>query len=206
MGGRFITIEGIEGCGKTTQIPMLRGYLETRGWQVTTTREPGGTPVAEAVRKLLLDPDAEQMTDDTELLLVFAARAAHLEQVIRPALEAGACVLCDRFTDATYAYQGGGRGIDDERIAVLEQWVQGRLRPDLTFILDVPVELGLARAGKRGAKDRFEREHLAFFQRVRDAYLTHAQRVPKRYRVVDGDASIDEVHAAMVEIIYETFG
>ena len=206
MGGRFITIEGIEGCGKTTQVPMLRGYLETRGRQVTSTREPGGTPVAEAIRELLLDPNVEQMTDDTELLLVFAARAAHLERVIRPALEAGAWVLCDRFTDATYAYQGGGRGIDDERIAVLEQWVQGRLRPDLTFILDVPVELGLARAGKRGAKDRFEREHLAFFQRVRDAYLTRAQRAPERYRVVDGDASIDEVHAAMVEIIYETFG
>ena len=184
MRGKFITVEGVEGAGKSTQLVFMRAALEALGQRVLLTREPGGAPLAEEIRALLLHWQ-EVIGTDAELLLLFAARAQHLQQVIRPALQAGVWVLCDRFTDASYAYQGGGRGVAPARIAALESWTQGELRPDLTFLFDLPVEQGLARAGKRSRADRFERETLAFFQRVRDAYLELAARCPERYRIVD---------------------
>ena len=197
MAGRFITLEGSEGCGKSTNLEHIRQYLEAAGKEVLLTREPGGTPLGESIRELLLDHRQSQMCDDTELLLMFAARAQHLAEVIRPALEAGKWVLCDRFTDATYAYQGGGRGIDTARIASLEQWVQGELRPDLTLLLDMPVAAGLSRAGERSAPDRFEREQLDFFERVRRAYLQLAESHPQRYRVIDASHPLEVVQQAL---------
>jgi dTMP kinase len=191
--GMFITLEGGEGAGKSTQLAYVRQRLEEAGLTLHVTREPGGTPLAERIRDLLLDHRQTAMADDTELLLMFAARAQHLAELIRPALAAGDWVLCDRFTDATYAYQGGGRGIDPARIAVLEDWVQGELRPDLTLLLDLPVATGMARANDRGELDRFEREQQAFFERVRAAYLAQAAREPGRYRVLDAAQSIEAV-------------
>lgn len=201
--GRFITMEGIEGAGKSSQVQAIRAQIEDRGHNVVVTREPGGAPISEHVRRLLLDPANTGMGDDTELLLVFAARAEHLHKVIRPALEAGSWVVCDRFTDATYAYQGGGRGISAERIAQLERWVQGSLRPDLTIILDVDPQTGLARAGRRGDQDRFEQESIAFYRRVRECYLQQAQANPARYRVVDASGSMQEVGAEIARILQE---
>lgn len=193
MRGRFITVEGGEGVGKTTNLEYIRRALEAAGLRVRVTREPGGTPLAEQVRGLLLDPLNKGMSADCELLLVFAARAEHLERVIRPALAAGEWVLCDRFTDATYAYQGGGRGLSQTRILELETMIQGDLRPDLTLLLDVPVALGLSRAGERGALDRFEQEQADFFERVRQAYLQRAASEPQRFRVIDASRSLAEV-------------
>ena len=201
FGGRFITIEGIEGSGKSTQLPYIKTLLESAGKNVVSTREPGGTAVGEALRRVLLDPSNEAMASDTELLLVFAARAEHLAKVIRPAIEQGQWVVCDRFTDATYAYQGGGRGIAESRIGLLEQWVQGGLHPDLTFLLDVSADVGLARAAARGAKDRFEREAEKFFARTRAAYLARAQRNPQRYRVIDAAAAVTAVQAEIATIL-----
>ncbi len=191
--GRFVTVEGIEGAGKSTQMDVIRRYLEERGIRVVMTREPGGTPLSEAVRTLLLDPDNRGMSSDTELLLVFAARAEHLHKVIRPTLESGDWVLSDRFTDATFAYQGGGRGIEAARIATLEEWVQGRLRPDLTLLLDVPVEAGMSRIAGRGQRDRFEREDREFFQRIRNSYLQRAAAEPQRFRRIDASAPVQQV-------------
>ena len=191
--GRFVTVEGIEGAGKSTQMDVIRQYLEERGISVVMTREPGGAPLSEAVRTLLLDPDNRGMSSDTELLLVFAARAEHLHKVIRPALESGDWVLSDRFTDATFAYQGGGRGIEAARIAILEEWVQGRLRPDMTLLLDVPVETGMTRIAERGKPDRFEREDRQFFQRIRDSYLQRAAAEPQRIRLIDARAPVQQV-------------
>ncbi len=191
--GRFVTVEGIEGAGKSTQMDVIRQYLEERGISVVMTREPGGAPLSEAVRTLLLDPDNRGMSSDTELLLVFAARAEHLHKVIRPALESGDWVLSDRFTDATFAYQGGGRGIEAARIAILEEWVQGRLRPDMTLLLDVPVETGMTRIAGRGKPDRFEREDRQFFQRIRDSYLQRAAAEPQRIRLIDARAPVQKV-------------
>jgi dTMP kinase len=176
MKGKFITVEGVEGAGKSTQAVFMRDYLEAVGQRAILTREPGGTGLGEQLRTLLLDHRDDGMAADSELLLMFAARAEHLARVIRPALENGDWVVCDRFTDATYAYQGGGRAIPGARIAVLEDWVQGPLRPELTLLLDLPVREGLARAGRRGLNDRFESEDLAFFRRVRSAYLDLAKR------------------------------
>lgn len=193
MSGLFITLEGPEGAGKSTNREYLAERLRERGVEVLLTREPGGTPLAERVRELLLTPSDEPMAADTELLLVFAARAQHLAQVIRPALMRGCVVLCDRFTDATYAYQGGGRGVPEARIAVLENFVQGELRPDLTLVFDLPVEVGLARAAARGRLDRFELEGRGFFEAVRQAYLRRAAAEPQRYRVVDAAQSLDQV-------------
>ncbi len=196
--GRFITLEGIEGAGKSAQIAGLADFLRTQGIDVVTTREPGGTPVAERLRALLLDPDAPPIGQLVELLLIFAARADHLERVILPALAAGQWVLCDRFTDSTYAYQGGGRGFDLERIARLETWVQGALRPDLTLILDVPPSVGLERARLRpGGTNRFEQEDLEFFTATRSAYLDRARACPERYRVVDATAPFDQVQTRL---------
>lgn len=201
MAGRFITIEGSEGAGKTTQLTFMRDFLERAGYPVTLTREPGGTELGEELRALLLGHRHDGMALKTETLLMFAARAEHLERVIRPALAAGQWVLCDRFTDATYAYQGGGRGLSMAQIAALEDWVQDDLRPDLTLLLDLPVAAGLARAGKRGPADRFERETVEFFERVRAAYRDRAQQHPDRYRIVDAAQSVAMVRAEVESLL-----
>lgn len=197
----FITLEGPEGAGKSTNRDYLAELLGSGGREVVLTREPGGTPLAERIREILLAPAAEPMAVDTELLLMFAARAQHLAQVVRPALARGALVLCDRFVDATYAYQGGGRGVPVERIATLEAFVLGDLEPDLTLVFDLPVEIGLARAARRGALDRFEQEQRAFFEAVRQTYLDRAQAVPARYRLIDASRSLAEVQAELRALV-----
>jgi dTMP kinase len=203
VSGLFITLEGPEGAGKSTNREYLAERLREQGIAVLLTREPGGTPLAERIRELLLAPSAEAMAADTELLLVFAARAQHLAEVIRPALARGVVVLCDRFTDATYAYQGGGRGLSVERIAQLEQFVQGGLRPDLTLLFDLPIEIGLARAEARGRLDRFEQEGRGFFEAVRQTYLERAAQAPARYRIVDAGQSLAQVQLALDAIVPE---
>lgn len=197
MTGLFITLEGPEGAGKSTNREYLAERLRAEGIEVLLTREPGGTPLAERIREVLLTPGDEQMNPDTELLLVFAARAQHLAQVIRPALARGAVVICDRFTDSTYAYQGGGRGLSLERIATLETFVQGDLRPDLTLVFDLPVEVGLARASARGRLDRFEMEGRVFFDAVRSAYLKRAEADPSRYYLLDAAQPLTQVQQAL---------
>ncbi|MXS19797.1 dTMP kinase [Pseudomonas oryzihabitans] len=199
--GLFITLEGPEGAGKSTNRDYLAELLGASGREVVLTREPGGTPLAERIREILLAPAAEPMAVDTELLLMFAARAQHLAQVVRPALARGALVLCDRFVDATYAYQGGGRGVPVERIATLEAFVLGDLQPDLTLVFDLPVEIGLARAARRGVLDRFEQEQRAFFEAVRQTYLDRAQAVPARYRLIDASRSLAEVQAELRALV-----
>ncbi|KHL67736.1 thymidylate kinase [Pseudomonas flexibilis] len=203
MSGLFITLEGPEGAGKTTNREFLAERLRTAGHEVLLTREPGGTPLAERIRELLLAPSDEPMATDTELLLMFAARAQHLDQVIRPALAAGKVVLCDRFTDATYAYQGGGRGVSEARIAVLEDFVQGTLRPDLTLVFDLPVDVGLARAAARGRLDRFEQEGRAFFEAVRQTYLRRAALNPQRYRIIDAGQPLVDVQRQLERLLPE---
>jgi dTMP kinase len=203
MKGRFITLEGGEGVGKSTNLDFVADTLRDAGHDVEVTREPGGTPLAERVRSLVVDHAGEPMPADAELLLMFAARSIHIENRIRPALARGTWVVCDRFTDATYAYQGGGRGADRAWIAELERRVQGPLRPDLTLLLDADPEIGLARAGARGAADRFETERLAFFQAVRAAYLERARAEPQRFRVIDASRSLDEVQAAIALALAE---
>jgi dTMP kinase len=208
MKGKFITVEGGEGAGKSTQLAYVRQRIEAAGIALTVTREPGGTPLAEQIRTLLLDHRNGDMASDTELLLMFAARAQHLAELIRPALAKGEWVLCDRFTDSTYAYQGGGRGIETHRIAQLEDWVQGGFRPHVTLLLDVPVEVGMARAQARGELDRFEREQQAFFHQVREAYLERARQEPERFKVIDASCSIEEVQGqidAVLDPLIEAF-
>jgi dTMP kinase len=195
--GLFITLEGPEGAGKSTNRDYLAERLRTEGIEVVLTREPGGTPLAERIREVLLAPGEEQMNPDTELLLVFAARAQHLAEVIRPALARGAVVICDRFTDSTYAYQGGGRGLPLERIATLETFVQGSLRPDLTLLFDLPVEVGMARASARGRLDRFELEGQVFFDAVRSAFLARAKAEPARYHLLDAAQPLANVQQAI---------
>ena len=196
MKGKFITVEGIEGVGKSTNIEFIRSFLEASADKhVVVTREPGGTPVGEEIRKLLLDHRYDGMSSDAELLLMFAARAEHLAQVILPALDNGYYILCDRFTDATYAYQGGGRNIPFERIAMLEDWVQGELRPHLTLLLDVPVATGMQRAENRSQADRFELEQHEFFEHVRNTYLSLAEREPERIRIIDAAQSLEDVQS-----------
>ena len=199
--GQFITVEGTEGVGKSTNMTFIESWLKSAGKELVITREPGGTELGEKLRAVLLDAKEQSMCDDTELLLMFAARAQHLREVIQPALDAGKWVLCDRFTDATYAYQGGGRGIEISRIAQLEQWVQGDLRPDMTLILDLPVNVGLERAGKRSAPDRFELEKHDFFNKVRDTYLARAAAQPQRYEVIDASPSIPEVQQSIQTVL-----
>lgn len=201
MTGLFITLEGPEGAGKSTNREYLAERLRAAGIEVLLTREPGGTPMAERIREVLLTPGDEQMDPDTELLLVFAARAQHLAQVIRPALARGAVVICDRFTDSTYAYQGGGRGLPLERIATLEHFVQGDLHPDLTLIFDLPVEVGLARASARGRLDRFELEGRGFFEAVRSAFLARAKADPVRYHVLDAAQPLAQVQQALDSLL-----
>lgn len=202
--GLFITVEGIEGVGKSTNMEYAHKALTAAGIKVVLSREPGGTELGEKIRGLLLDHRNGSMVDDTELLLMFAARAQHIAEVIDPALAAGKWVLCDRFTDATYAYQGGGRGIAMQRIAELEQWVQADLRPDATLLLDAPVEIGLARAASRPqAADRFEREKQVFFEKVRQAYLDMAGQQPQRYHIIDASQPLDQVKMALNDIIHQ---
>ena len=191
--GRFITLEGGEGVGKSTNLAFTAGLLEGAGLDVQRTREPGGTPLAERVREIIVSPAGEAVPPMAELLLIFAARALHIEGCIRPALAAGRWVLCDRFTDASYAYQGAGRELGEAPVRWLEEAVQGELRPDLTLLLDADPEVGLARAGARGAADRFERERGEFFSRVRAAYLERATAEPERFRVIDASQSLEAV-------------
>lgn len=201
MTGKFITLEGTEGAGKSTALGFIEDKIRQTGVDLIVTREPGGTALGEKIRDLLLDKSHTMMCDDTELLLMFAARAQHLNELIKPALADGKWVLCDRFTDATYAYQGGGRGLSTDHIATLETLVQNTLRPDLTLLLDIPVEQGLARAGQRGALDRFEQEQVAFFERVRQSYLQRARQYPEQYRVVDASLSVESVQQQLTKII-----
>lgn len=199
--GHFITVEGGEGAGKSSNLAFIQTLLEAAGKRVLFTREPGGTPLGEAIRELLLGHKHTGMADDTELLLMFAARAEHLQRKILPALEQGAWVLCDRFTDASFAYQGAGRGIADDRIALLERFVQGELRPDLTLLLDLPVEIGMERAGNRSQPDRFEREEVSFFEMVREGYLRIAAREPERVRVIDASPALEVVQQQIADVI-----
>ncbi|WP_151705335.1 dTMP kinase [Nitrincola alkalilacustris] len=201
MRGRFITIEGIEGVGKSSNLAFIRDWIESMGIEVVVTREPGGTPLAEEIRELLLSPRNEVVDETSELLLVFAARAQHLNTRILPAIERGAWVLSDRFTDATYAYQGGGRGLNKALIEQLEELVQKSVRPGLTFLLDVPVEIGLARARSRSEPDRFEAEQSAFFERVRNAYLERAALQPERFAIIDASPSLSEVQKQIAVVL-----
>ena len=201
MQARFITVEGIEGVGKSTHMAFIQQWLEARGVEVETSREPGGTPLAEQIRDVLLAPRNEKMPEMAELLMMFAARSVHLENRIRPALAQGRWLLCDRFTDATFAYQGAGRGMDPTRIAELEETVQGTLRPHLTLLLDAPVEVGLGRARARGEADRFEQEAVDFFRRVRQGYLARAEADPERIRIVDASGSLAQVQKDLVGVL-----
>lgn len=201
MRGRFITMEGVEGAGKSTMLERVGDWLETSGHRLVRTREPGGTALAEKLRDILLDQDNLELCGKAELLLMFAARAQHLAVLIRPALEKGDWVLCDRFTDATWAYQGGGRGEDSGDIATLETLVHGDLQPDLTLLLDLPVELGLSRASRRSEADRFERESLVFFERVRTAYLERAALAPGRFAVIDAAQSAENVWRQILKVL-----
>jgi dTMP kinase len=197
--GRFLTLEGIDGAGKSTHIAWLLDTLRARGKDVVATREPGGTPLGEKLRQIVLH---EPMHLETEALIMFAARREHLEAVIRPALAAGKWVVSDRFTDATFAYQGGGRGLDRERISVLETWVQGHLQPDLTLLFDLPPQIASGRLAQTGnAPDRFEQEQTQFFARVREAYLDRARRDPGRMRVIDASGSLNEIKAVLEQIV-----
>lgn len=201
MKGKFLTVEGTEGVGKSTNIEFIKTECAKRGIDLLITREPGGTPLAEEIRELLLKNREESFDPTAELLSVFSARAQHLNTVIKPALETGRWVLSDRFTDATFAYQGYGRGLDLSTISTLENLVQGDVKPDLTFLLDIDVELGLQRARERAALDRFESEEVAFFERVRHGYLKRVEEEPKRYAVIDAAQSLPEVQADIAKVI-----
>jgi dTMP kinase len=204
MNGKFISIEGIEGAGKSTQLTFIQEFLEQQGITVRVTREPGGTELGEQIRELLLTPRDAGMSHDAELLLMFAARAEHIEQVIKPALARGEWVLCDRFVDATFAYQGGGRGIERERIEAISDWTLKGLQTDITFLFDLPVEQGQARVIKRQQKkDRFEQEKTAFFQLIRDCYLARAEQEPARIRVIDSSRDIGAIQAQLKTILSE---
>jgi dTMP kinase len=199
--GKFITLEGSEGAGKSTSLAYIQSYLAGQGVAVIGTREPGGTGIGEQLRNILLQGRGQGMASDTELLLMFAARAEHLDKLIRPALAAGQWVLCDRFTDATYAYQGGGRGIADARIRVLENWTQGDLRPDVTLLFDIPTAQGLQRAGRRSTPDRFEQEDQDFFERVRRRYLARAAEEPGRIHLINAAVDIAGVQAQLRDVL-----
>ncbi len=193
--GKFITVEGGEGVGKSTNMNFIKLLLEKKGISVVTTREPGGTSIAEKIRQILLEKNEEIISDQTELLLMFAARSQHITQVIQPALSSGHWILCDRFTDATYAYQGGGRGMDVSMIEWLEKTVQHGLRPDLTLLLDASIETGLNRVNKRGKLDRFEVEQHSFFERVRASYLQRAKQNSQQIKIINADQTLDKVEA-----------
>jgi len=198
--GRFITLEGIDGAGKSTHLSFIADLLTRRGVSVRVTREPGGTRLGEKLRELLLDPE-QTVHPDTETLLLFAARQEHLHSVIRPALAAGQCVVCDRFTDATFAYQGWGRGIDLTKLETLESWVQGQLQPDLTLYFDVPTEVARERIEATRTRDRFEQEQQAFFERVRNGYLDRAARHPHRIRILDSQRPLTDIQKELESIL-----
>ena len=198
--GKFITLEGMDGAGKSTHLTWIPGFLQARGVTVCLTREPGGTPVGERLRELLLDKE-QKLHPDTEALLMFAARREHLDKVIVPALESGAWVVCDRFTDATFAYQSGGSELPWERIAALETWVQGGVQPDLTLYFDVPSAVGKARTQAAREPDRFEQEGRTFFDRVREGYLRRVHENPQRMHIIDGTAALSEVKLSVEKII-----
>jgi dTMP kinase len=204
--GKFITFEGIEGVGKSTNIQHFVDAIEHAGHTVLTTREPGGTPMAERIRDLVAEHGDETMPDVAELLLVFAARSLHVSNVIRPTLESGTWVICDRFTDSSRAYQGGGRGLPQDDIDLLAEWVHGDLQPDLTILLDAPVETGMSRAGRRSEPDRFELERNEFFQRVRETYLQLAIANPERFVVVDATQRLEDVEANVESIARALLG
>ncbi len=199
--GKFITVEGIEGVGKSSNVDFLRQAIEKHGFEVLTSREPGGTPMAERIREMLIEHGDEPVPDIAELLLMFASRSLHVNNVIQPALAAGTWVVCDRFTDASRAYQGGGRGFPLVDINRLAQWVHGDLRPDLTILLDASVETGMSRAGRRGSPDRIEIERADFFERVRECYLSLAESEPKRFVVVDASRDLASVRASIESIV-----
>ncbi len=199
--GQFITLEGIEGAGKSTMVNFIAEQLRNAGSDIVVTREPGGTRIGEQLREILLDKNNEQLCDDAELMIIFAARAQHLKQVIEPALTSGKHVLCDRFTDASYAYQGGGRGINQQRIAQLEDWVQQGISPDLTLLFDLDVDTGLRRANKRGEADRFEQEQVDFFERVRQCYLDRARAEPDRFSIIESGVTIERVKEQIVDVL-----
>ena len=201
--GKFITVEGIEGVGKSTNVAHLTRAIEKRGYSVLTTREPGGTPMAERIRELVAEHGDESMPDIAELLLVFASRALHVNNVIQPALAAGTWVICDRFTDSSRAYQGAGRGLPQDDINLLAEWVHGDLRPNLTILFDAPVEIGMGRAGQRSDPDRFEIERSEFFVRVRECYLKLAEAEPDRFVIVDATQDRDSVQATLEAIAAE---
>ena len=201
--GLFITVEGGEGVGKSTNMAFVEDYLSARGVDLVVTREPGGTRLGEDIRELLLQVRDESVSPMTELLLIFAARAQHINERIEPALAAGKWVLCDRFTDATYAYQSGGRGVDIDTVRQLEELVQGDLRPDYTLLLDAPVSIGMARARGRGELDRFEQEALDFFERVRETYLQLARGASGRYRLIDASVSLAAVQRQLTAVCQE---
>lgn len=203
--GRFIVFEGSEGAGKTTNLRGLADHLESHGIEVVCTREPGGTEYAEAIRQLIINPTKEPVASMTELLLMFAARAQHLQALIRPSLEAGQWVLCDRFTDSTYAYQGAGRGVNHATIEALEHLVQDLFRPDWVILLDLPIEIGMQRARARGALDRFEQEQLVFFERVRTLFLERASQDTTRYSVVDATQPLEAIQADILSELERRF-
>jgi dTMP kinase len=198
MTAKFITLEGMDGAGKSTHIPSIIEMLKARGHEVVSTREPGGTPLGERLRELLLH---EVMHAETETLLMFAARREHIANVIAPALQRGAYVLSDRFTDATFAYQSGAKGVSANKVEILEQWVQEDLQPDITLLFDVPVEISIARLAGARSPDKFERESADFFTRIRNAYLDRASQNPQRFRVIDGSKSLEEVAKTVKDII-----
>lgn len=202
MPGAFITLEGVDGAGKSSHLDWLSAWFTARGRRVRLTREPGGTPLGERLRELVLH---EAMHPDTEALVMFAARREHIEQVIRPALKAGEVLISDRFTDASFAYQCGGRGLSEARLEILEQWVQGDLQPDLTFLFDVPTELAAARLARARAPDRFEQEQAAFHARVRAAYLRRADAHPERIRLIDGSQTLDAVREQLAAVLERLF-
>lgn len=205
MKPRFITLDGIDGAGKSTNLAVMKAWFEKHKLPVLFTREPGGTPAGESLREILLNP-ATQVSLRTETLLMFAARQQHLETVILPALKNGTHVVSDRFTDATFAYQGGGRGVPLQDIATLEHWVQGDFRPDLTLLLDVPLEVSMARINQTREKDRFEQEEAEFFNRVREVYLQRAAKQPERYAVIDSGQSLDAVKTQIETALDSHFG
>ncbi len=199
--GKFITIDGVEGAGKSTQITFICDYLKAKNINVILTREPGGTDLGEKIRELLLSNNTQSMHSDTELLLMFAARNEHINTKIIPALERGDWVLSDRFTDASYAYQGGGRGLDIERIEQLENWVLQDFTPDMTLLLDIPVELGMSRVESRGEKDRIELEAMDFFERVRQAYIARSEKYPQRIKLIDSSGAREHTSKQIEKIL-----
>ena len=199
--GFFITLEGIEGAGKSTMVSFIEDFLTKEGHDVIKTREPGGTKIGEQIRTILLKNENNNLTVDTELLLMFAARAQHIKEIITPALSSEKTILCDRFIDASYAYQGGGRGIDTSRINLLEKWMQSNLTPDLTLLFDLDVSIGMARSQKRSVPDRFEQEKNIFFEKVRACYLKRAENEPDRFRIINSGLPLQKVEDEITAIL-----